>query len=77
MILISKETKTSEFLVALKVVKELLINKEMFSIKYSGYNFASIDVRKSIDKLCQFVSAELVDDIKHSTPTFAIYISSF
>ena len=77
LISVAKATKTSEFLVALKVVKELIVNKDLFSMIYSGNNSGINDVNKIIQTMKQVVTSELVDDIKRSTPSFSIYLSTF
>jgi hypothetical protein len=77
LISISKSTNTSEFLVVLKVTKELILNKDLFILKYKHSNTGYKDVSKFINKLKQVVEYELVNDIKQPAPGFSTYLDSF
>ena len=74
---IAKETQTSEFLIVLKVVKELIVNKDLFCMMYSGNNFIINGVNKIIQSVKQVMTSEIVENIKRSTPSFSTYVTTF
>ena len=71
------QNKMSELLVTLKVVKELIVNKDLFCKMYSGNNSGVNEVNKIIQSLKQVVASEIIDNIKKPIPSFSLYLSNF
>ena len=74
---IAKAKQRSELLVTLKVVKELIVNKDLFCKMYSGNNSGVNDVNKIIQSVKQVVASVIVDNINKPTPSFSFYLSTF